>query len=197
MISQKIKNPYARTSFTHVIGKHCHVKLDIIGQQSILEPKTPKTPKMTKQAHFDKYFSKKSKTHVPCSFWRGTQNWSWYEIEQWEWKCKGRPSVQSPTNPAVWTVQALWCLTNVYTLDDKNSGLTPLTQALRDRDPWEQVCWSFESKDQKRRWIIEFKIHIFSMIDTCTSWVELCRQKYHLRKQCQSCLCHGKVLVLQ
>ena len=122
----------------YYIGKHCHVKLDIIGQQSILEPKTPKTPKMTKQAHFDKYFSKKSKTHVPCIFWWGTQNWSWYEIEQREWKCKGRPSVQSPTNPAVWTVQALWCLTNVYTLDDKNSGLTPLTQALRDRDPWEQ-----------------------------------------------------------
>ena len=66
-----------------------------------------------------------------------------------------------------------------YKLGGRNNhGLIPLTQALRDRDPWERLVtdcagpWTIRVRLETEE-ILEFKIHICSMMDACTGWVEL------------------------
>ena len=66
-----------------------------------------------------------------------------------------------------------------YKLGGKNNhGLIPLTQALRDKDPWEKIVadcagpWTIRLKVENGD-IVKFSIHICSMMDACTGWVEL------------------------
>ena len=59
-----------------------------------------------------------------------------------------------------------------------NHGLIPLVQALRDKDPWEKLMadcagpWTIKVKAENGE-IVKFTIHICSMMDACTGWVEL------------------------
>ena len=59
-----------------------------------------------------------------------------------------------------------------------NQGLIPITGALRDKKPWEKLLvncarpWKVKVNTHEGE-VVEFRFHMCSIIDSCTSWVEL------------------------
>jgi hypothetical protein len=71
-------------------------------------------------------------------------------------------------------------------------GKIPFNQAMRNKLPFEKVqidCagpWSIKVKDTENNKLIEYKLHVVTMVDSCTNWLELvlelwcCRDSTHI-----------------